>query len=40
MDIADCDPDDAGKYSLEIANDSGSAAVDIPVKVKGKFHHS
>ncbi len=35
--VLDADPDDAGNFRLELTNDSGTAAADFGVKVKGKF---
>ena len=32
----DAEPDDTGKYRVEVGNDSGTAHVDFGVKVKGQ----
>ncbi len=37
MSVLDADPDDAGNFRLELTNDSGTAAAEFGVKVKGKF---
>ena len=34
--FSDADVDDTGKYRVEVGNDSGVAAVDFGVKVKGQ----
>ena len=35
--ILDAEPDDTGKYKLEVSNDSGTGSVEFNVKVKGNF---
>ena len=34
---SDAEKDDAGKYKLDIINDSGVGTCDIPIKVRGWY---